>query len=475
MILLTKVALLVCFRPFFSPDSRVYEETANQVINNPSVLVHLDLMNGWIQGTAQHMVGYPLLIAASKIIARGDWAYLVCLLQAAFSLFATVIIYRATNSITQHGICGTVVALIYAIGRAMVYDQAILTDSLFSSLFVAFICLQIMGYAKGDHLRARALVMEGCLLAGCLLLRESTYYLLPGLVPLIVIRCWRGSKTWGKSLARSCILLVPFAISVVVYSTWNYERTNCHFLTTGAQTAALWALVQRAEKSPAIFQGGDLVDVAFRATFDSYNYDAVCRINEYLHSRYALSSVDISKLVSAKYLSTWLALPDTMAASTLREMMSGAYQLRIFSPLESIKDLCAAAGRSGFRGMSLTELGGAGYKGRSTGDAVFFVLVAGCRAVSVLVTGLFSLSGPVIMVAALLKRRCQSGHRLLLVGLWLAFFSVIAFFALGHIEPRYIMALTPIPIIGLCISLPYYSCAFSRFRGKPRESVENHP
>jgi hypothetical protein len=251
----SKLLLLGLFGPFSAPDTSAYSEYASVIMRDSRWLTSVDLAAGLAPVEAFRMAGYPLLIALARCITPQLWDWAVVLIQILAALLATLSLFRVLRLLSENTRVAASLTL-QAAGLNFVFDQTILTDSLYLSLLVLVTC----------------------------------------------------------TLVRT---FLPLLATSQAYKAWNEARTGISFLTTGYQTAVLLPLVEAYRYDSKVFADSDVFDSVARAQIHEYGFSEVLAINEILFRDMGWSGLQIAREVELRYWRAWLRHPLAMVRATL--------------------------------------------------------------------------------------------------------------------------------------------------------------
>jgi hypothetical protein len=312
ILLALKLSVLGLFGPTFLPDSSTYIDYADQILTG--AFLHVDLSTFAIPDTLVRPIGLPAIIAAAKIIAGADWAWLVVLFQFAMSMWATIMVYRLARMFRLGLWSSLGVAAAQATALQFVLDQAILSDSLCGSVVTIAVCILSGAVLRGRPKSLARFLSAGLLLAAGMLLRTVTEYMAIGLIPLVTAAAMVEKSRLQRSLAFGLVFL-PLMVTHFAYAEWNRWRVGAAFVTTASQNVLFGSLIEAARYDPSIFSGTSPIDDAGRRAFKTLlagqgGYETEADV--ILHRDYGWDAVRMSREVSRKYLLTWWLHPVAM-------------------------------------------------------------------------------------------------------------------------------------------------------------------
>jgi hypothetical protein len=120
-------------------------------------------------------------------------------------------------------------------------------------------------------------------------------------------------------------LYIPLFSVVVTMLLWNYTRTGHPFITTGAQTAAVYTLAQLEKNGTRVFYDDTPLDHAARKHLQKYDFVEGLAINGDLARDQRLSAPEIAELAAKKYARVWVENPKAMLSYTWDNIQKTRY------------------------------------------------------------------------------------------------------------------------------------------------------
>jgi hypothetical protein len=177
-----KLGVLLIFGPALQLDSFGYEKYADAILSG--AFRHVDLATDPMPVTLTRMIGYPAVMAATKILAGRDWIWAVVLFQFAVSLCATTMVYRLARAFRLGVWLSLGVVAAQATAMQFVVDQAVLTDSLTGSTTTIATCTLGLIALRRTATPLPVYFGAGALIAVAFLIRDVIALFAIGLVPL---------------------------------------------------------------------------------------------------------------------------------------------------------------------------------------------------------------------------------------------------------------------------------------------------
>jgi hypothetical protein len=332
-----KISALLVFGPTMQPDSFGYVVYADAIIDG--TFRHVDLAATAIPPALMRVIGLPAIIAAAKVIAGREWPWAIVALQFAFSLCATILVYRLASAFRLGLWLSLGAAAAYATSIQFVLDQTILSDSICGS--AATIATSILGAVALRQLRPSLLIYLGIglMLAIAFLMRDVIAYLAVGLLPLVVTAAIAEQSNLRRVAA--CILVfLPLTATHFGYAEWNRERIGAPVVTSISGPALLGAIAEAARYDPSVFSGSTPIDSVGREILPTIHQGSgyEFELAELLHREYGWDAVRISHEAKIAYLRTWLQHPRAMMRRSLFNI-SETQLHQALRPTETVRDL----------------------------------------------------------------------------------------------------------------------------------------
>tara|TARA_R110000772_G_scaffold73216_6_gene159928 strand:+ start:77892 stop:79367 length:1476 start_codon:yes stop_codon:yes gene_type:complete len=468
MLAAVKARFLAVLGPVYLPDSKNYVMFADAILDGDGWARSLDLHAELFPLTAFRVIGYPALIALFKMLFGGAWDWLLVALQMILSLGATALIWRLTLRLTGRIWPAAVAAAAQGLGLAFVLDQCVLTDSLHATLLTLLAAHMALGLLDGRQPGMVEALGLGLVLFAAFLLREAGAVMHLAHWPLIL--AWT-LKT-GSGLRRAGIVLVvfllPLALGIQAYKSWNQMRSGERFITTVAQTAMYHPVLDLARRGLPVFAEDPLLaDAAGLLPLHPIPGVTFTAINRHLKAAHGMGALAVARHAETLFYDHWQRHPLDRAAIYLGRM-DPRYAYLAFMPLSGPERLSLWAGGS-------TPFPGPGEIRRNllehgrVDQALLLAARALARLISTVLTAAFLIGVPIVVLRSLR----QDGWRpsalparpLALGALWLFALAWPAVYALVYLEDRYLAAATPfVTVIGLALITPWVERAATWLR-----------
>jgi hypothetical protein len=130
-----KISVLLISGPSFHLDSNGYNAYANAILDHGRAFAPVV----WGAEASPLFIfrfpGYPLVLAGAKLVSAEHYAFVTVILQCILTGVAVYLIYRVAERLFLFSIPAVLVAGLYLFSESMLYDNSILSDSIYASLF----------------------------------------------------------------------------------------------------------------------------------------------------------------------------------------------------------------------------------------------------------------------------------------------------------------------------------------------------
>jgi 4-amino-4-deoxy-L-arabinose transferase-like glycosyltransferase len=430
LLVAVKLGALSILGPLTQPDTTGYVRYADEILSG--AFRHVDLANDPMPITLTRTIGYPMVIAAAKIVAGPGWAWAVVLFQFAVSLWATAMVYRLSRAFGLGIWLSLGVAAAQATAMQFVVDQAILSDSLFGSTLTVAACMLGLTALRREPRSLLVYGGAGALIAVAFLVRNVIADMAIGLLPLAVAAAMAERSRW-RQWAAVALVFLPLVATHVAYTEWNRARIGAPVVTSIAQAALFDALTEAAVYDPTIFSGSTPIDVVGRRILPKVKAERLGYENEtsaMLHDQYGWDAVRMSHEATLAYLRAWRDHPWPMIRHVFYHISETQLHQAV-RPVETVRDvlLWSTGSDQGFaRERAVRD----GNWWAIPGVIVNWIVMT----ISVLVFLAFLVITPIRFV-----REGWTAETGVSVGFWCFYLVVGGLYAAVHLEPRY---LTPV-------------------------------
>lgn len=466
-LLAVKLVLLAIFGPQQETDSSSYIGYRDLILSDPDWWARNEASLTGNGPPFTYVPGYPLFLAATRVLFGSADLHAVAVMQSCLSVLVTYQVYLLARLWLDHAGLAAVAAVGYAGSLALIYDQSILTDSLFNSAFALAGCLLGLAILRGQRVTlGRALTIGVLVMIACSV-RPIGLYLTLLFVPLAVMWFLRGRE---RSVARAVTLLCVLAPSLAFAAgmfTWNHYRSDGRLVyTTGAHIVTLQSVVNAASRGHDMFDGDTLVDRTARETLQSHSLREVARIATKLLEQTGRNKFEATALQSDKFFSAWVDHPWPMIENTIENYNEDLVH-NVFNVIDNtLWYIRLATGERAWDGHTRTwERMGNDFR---FGDLAMFVSVSLLRPVAWICWAAFLIGGPVLVIRALRGRGGLEDPRLLaLIGFWLLFFGYTIGLCMVHYVARFTPAVLPGALVGSLFVLSLVMAGWRERRARP--------
>lgn len=433
-----KIFLLLKYLPVATPDTAAYKSYSDLILQRDASLSRIDLRQFYVHPTVIRMIGYPALIAFFRLIAGGWWPFAMCLFQMALSFLAAWSFYHFCIRLGLSSTWAAIAVAAYFGAYPVLQDQFLLTDSVFSSILLIFFCRADALLFTDKSSGAGVLMRAGALLALAALIRDTLPLQLIIFAPVFVLA---AAGPYQKG-ARSLLLFLPVVLTLTLYAGWNYWRSGVFFLTSAPQSSFLEPIFNVASRHPEVLEGRDVLVETARQSITTFDASQIWKLNRELYVQHGFNSLEIAKIVRAKYFELWRSHPSFMLEHLVGELN---WEI-LFSPfrtVEAIRDLREAVhGYSDWPGIrKLLQRDSSTWR---LSELAFLLVVNLSRAAGFVVMLFFLIGVPVRFIAE--TRTPEGASQLMrkLAAYWVVFIVYILIFAAVHIDMRYLMPVLPL-------------------------------
>lgn len=478
-----KVALVLWLGPIEFPDTSSYTYIAERMLASGAWLTE--------RGAAvdPHMVfrtiGYPLVIAPLMVVFGSAWASALAILQGFVSLLVLVPVLRVTEAATHRAWPGRLVLVLYVLSGSLLYDQAILTDSLNSSIFI-LVVFAIIGWGCGLwRLGPWHMLGLGTAYGLGIWMREPGLYLVVIPLGLMLVGALRrravfGENAWRLGLPRAAIFVAMIGVLSGSYMAWNQYRLDEAFIGGTGHINWLQAPIygyNRGYGDP--FTSNDAIDTAVRQTtsnrFDGMpRLHAVLAVLETLRQRDGLSDREMTRLSKQKWQQTLKEHPMLMFRNTLRNLRPEKMAFLIAHPLFNANEYVQLGPGRGERLIQGSSQQIKDLRADFSLVGVFVLaLDMGLRATSLLLFVVFVFGPPIYFLRNAWAGRPWSKPSLIAVQCWAGYIVFAVAYALVYTEIRYFTPIVPLAQVALAATLAAIMDAWRQRQGSfPERNID---
>jgi len=424
---LVKFGLLLRYGALPSDDSGAYLALAHALQTDPAIWSSVP---GWhtqaLPLYAFRPYGYPALIALTQILAGSKFGVLLVAVQIACSLLVGSMLFDVCRQMApgSRWIAGAAVGF-YFTSVTLLWDQSIMSDSLFASLFN----IVLLTLAAGRVRRLITLSALGVAWAAAVLLRDVGLYLT--VIPLVFLFMLPRLRRW------QCIasFLLPVIAVTGLYASWNHARTGTAFLSiTGVANYLRPGFDLTIMGLATPFDGEDPLSRIVQQHPDEYVFPDQLKLLQQIHDGLDLQTpLALQALELANYRAMVARFPVQYARYVMGQLTPPNLGALLFDPVSSLNDY-VQLGLPPYQRIipgtgwkSVRELWRAGDVG---GLALALIsLVA-------LIAATLAWSATVLGVALLAASAWRSATIWRALALFASFLAVVGFYALVHSDSR---------------------------------------
>ena len=468
-----KMMILATAGPLLHPDSQSYIAYADAILDHGRAFAAVD----WGAEAAPPMIfrplGYPLVLAAAKLISPGRFEVVVVIVQAAANGVAIWLMFAVASRLLRSSAAAMLAVVLYAGSTSLLWDNSILSDSLFASLWniVVFALL-------GQLLECWRLQLDHCfglgLLWGLALWLRDTgiYFTVLPIILFVAIAAgeWRRSN---MALRQLLAFLLASATMTGGAIALNYHRTGeAFFSITGLENWLRPAFDMARAGYAQPFDGDDIVSTAVRETMTDYGFGSQLKLIDHLHQRCACTPTRMQSLVFAKYRSTIQRYPSAYARVVVGNFNYLPLGELVADPVATFNqfiELGTLTPQWRIPGLSTRNL--VALKGHSSATPLLLMgLSALAEVASAIVFSVYLLGTPYFLARSLCRERAITGEWIAVAFLWCSFVGVSLAFSLVHYEARHALPLLPAAAVGTVFigQRLFLARAKSQARAKPQ-------
>ena len=443
-LLILKFGIVAVYGPGRQPDTGGYVVFAQQILLGTAWTAEVPLVEQPMPSTVFRSIGYPAVLAAAMAVMPQNWPWLVVGLQIVLSTAAMVLCFALARAF---GASRWLAALaVFAAGTSMLLpvDVVLLTDSLAATCLITALGLLTLGAVARRRLHWVEASCIGLLLAAAMLIRDGTavlasLFLLPLAARLVSVP--RGGR-W-RSAAAAILIFAPMIATSQAYQAWNESRTGYRFLTTGAQTGYLMALVKAARQDPTIFSGSEPLHRAARGIVVENTFAEVIEIVLRLHKE-GMSAPEMAATMQRRYFAAWRDHPGAMVRLTLTHLRENKL-LPTVRPFGSVRDAILWT-TDKLPWPKYQELKQSALRGEGSAMVLFFFEYAETWAS--LIANYVALIAPPIWLLAFWRPNSRP-HWITLsaMSLWGVCLGFLLAHAMVHFEHRYLAPVLPFIVV----------------------------
>jgi hypothetical protein len=471
---IVKLSVLLLSGPSMFPDSRKYVVYADAILDHGRAFAPVMWGAEAIPIFIVRLPGYPLILAGAKLVSPTYYAFLVVVFQSVLNGTATYLIFRVAECLLQSRRAALLVAVLYIFSMSILWDNSILPDSIYSSLF-NIVVFGLLGHLIGCwQLTLGRSTGLAALWGYSILTRDSGLYFTVLPIMLTIAIAVSSEDRLTQRIAHFLVFVLVTGGMVGTYVMFNRYRTGeAFFSITGLENwlRPVFDMARYGYARP--FTGDDLVSRTVRESMRGYGFQEQLNFLKSLHDQCECTPTQEQSLVLAKYL--WATCQYPLAY--LRVVLGNFSGLRsiVADPVWTINlfiQLGTPVGRI-VPGLSLKSVMILIHD-FSIAEFLVMLLVTISTTISTIAFWLFILGIPTLMLREWRTEEGINDTLALTSFLWLAFVSVSLAFSMIHVEPRHVLPVLPAALVCLVYVLQWLRSDKRRqraLRAAPKEAT----
>ena len=452
VILACKLLLLYWLGPGLFPDSHGYIALGDDILASRRWLNHGDWLGGPQPLAISRPYGYPLLVALAKLVAGSGFAWLLAAGQCLASVAALAVVALALPDLVRRSWLRYAVLVFAALSGASLYDQVILSDSLYASLFIVVVFTIALALTGRIRLGGGVLLGLGTAWGCSIWLRDVGLYFTVFPLLGLLLAGWVRQVKARTALAALAAFTAPVLLLVALHMSWNWHRTGHAFMSVTDSVNWLWPSTNIATLGLGDpYDGSDLVSRVARSRDIAPGLGGMYRLVNVLWRDYGLDPAEIDH-------ATFEHFEIMLGRHPFAYLVSVAYNLQpervadlLLNPLANFNDFLQLGPTASPRIVpGVRELMRMVREDLIWHAAFFgpFLFVLGTLALAGLAAIVFATP-----IMALRRWRGERGRPQAVAFLWLSFVGVVGAYALLHLEMRYLLPVVPAALTALAFCL----------------------
>jgi hypothetical protein len=446
--LICKLAILAIYGPFSSGETGGYTRVAAAILSDPTFFSKVpDWSTSALPLFAFRPIGYPLVIALADSLAGSDSTYLVVTLQILLSVYIAGLLFDVTALLTQSARWAALATTLYFLSGTTLWDNDILCDSLYASLFNIVILHLVITFLHHKTRSTNHLLALGAVWSCSILVRDNGLYFT--IIPLLILllRHRIAYRSLRKATMQCGVFALPVLLVVGTCAGWNAYRTGYAFISlTGVANYLHPAFDIERFGYADPFRGTTVLDRIVKSSMRHYDYAEQAGLMQNLHDTLGLTSpMQLQSIVLAKFISTIEDFPVAYTKYVTGNLNPIVMGDALFNPLFNYNQFfqLGAPPRQriipGLRWKEIRSLSAThGYASIALAAAAAILSTAAC------IAWLLTLASVPIIVFNQHRRQQPLIQEVVAAAILLAtFVSVAGLYALVHLEARYLLVIIP--------------------------------
>lgn len=457
LIVIVKLVTLWTFWDDRLGDYSRLERFANIILTSSSWLTDAGVGREAFPPELWKTPGFPLLIAAMKLLLHGSWPIGLFVINSTVSLVAGFYLRRMARAFRFGSVLATIVFVLYEFSVPASTDVLIMPDGLYGSLATIALCIVGTQLLDRGDVTYRRMSEAGIIIAICFFLREGFIYLVIPIALALVIPAWLTGTPIRRVAVLMLAISLPTSICAATIASWNRYRTGYFMIANVNQVVFMTALMNMAKMEKGVFAGSDPIDRAARETYSDYAYGDAQNVTIKLFNEYGIKAPEADRITREKFWHAVAAYPfvylRTMAdrfrlrqqASMIGSLVTRLDDLDYWRQVVYGKDYYG-----GWRGKALTFRQTMDWRLLTPGLVLRMGLHVMAYALTLpLFIAFMLLLPPLALYEAVTKSDPYWRRRaFFFLGLYLLYWSFFSVHLLVTVEIRYFGAICAIPILG---------------------------
>ena len=446
---IVKISVLLLSGPSFHPDSDGYNAYADAILDRGRAFAPIVWGAEAIPLFIFRFPGYPLVLAGAKLVSGGHYAFVTVILQCIFTGVAVYLIYRVVERLFLSSRAALLVVAFYIFSESMLYDNSILSDSIYASLF-NIVLFGLVGHLIGCWRLPLGRTAGLAALWGCsILVRDNGLYFTFLPIILTIAIAVRSEGPYLHRIGHFLIFVLVTSGIIGGYIALNWHRTGeAFFSITGLENwlHPVFDMARHGYAQP--FGSEDLVSSIVRETMPDYGFEAQVQLLRKLHEDCQCTPTQVQSVVFAKYLSAVTAHP----IAYLRVIWGNFSRLGsvIADPVWTVNEFIQQGTPLGriFPGLSTKSIV-ALVQDFSLPRLLLMLLMTISTVLSTAAFWLFIFGIPAMVASEWFGGKRTNDRLALMSFFWLAFMSVAIAFSMVRFEMRYALPVIPAALVGV--------------------------
>jgi hypothetical protein len=468
---IVKISVLLINGPSIAKDSGDYVAYADAILDHGRAFAPVVWGAEAVPPFIFRLPGYPLILAGAKLVSPEHYTFVAVIFQCLLNGAATYLIFRVTERLLQSSGAALLVTVLYIFSGSMLWDNSILSDSIYGSLF-NIVVFGLLGHLIGCwRLTLGSSAGLAALWGYSVWTRDSGLYFTILPIMLTIVIAARSEGRFVRRIGHFLMFALVTGGMMGVYVMLNRYRTGeAFFSITGLENWLRPVFDMGRYSFAQPFMEDDLVSRTVRETMTEYGFQAQQHFIRTLHVRCQCTPTQEQSLVFAKYL--WAIWYNPIAY--LRVILRNFNYLvsLIADPVETINQFVQLGTPLGriVPGLSPRNVMLLAHHFSMT-TFILMLLEAISTTLSAIAFSLFVFGIPLLLLRGWRARKPIKDSLAVTSFLWLAFMSVSLAFSMVHIEPRHVLPVLPAALVCVVYTLQWLRASLHR----PASTCSEYP